>query len=52
MSSKYRFFIEVKVPNGPEGWKELVNNEMRQAIEKLKPQWKNWEAKFASDTEA
>lgn len=36
MSRKHRFFIEVKVPNGPEGWKKLVNNEMRQAIEKLK----------------
>jgi hypothetical protein len=36
MSKKHRFFIEVNVPNGPEGWKKLVNNEMRQAIEKLK----------------
>lgn len=36
MSKKRKLFIEVKVPSGPEGWKKLVNNEMRQAIEKLK----------------
>ncbi len=33
---KYHYFIEVKVPNGPEGWKRLVNNEMDKAIKKLK----------------
>jgi len=36
MSKKRHLLIEVNVPSGPEGWKELVNNEMRQAIEKLK----------------
>lgn len=35
MSKKYYYVIEVKVPNGPEGWQKLVNNRMRQAIEKL-----------------
>jgi hypothetical protein len=35
MSNKRHLLIEVNVPGGPEGWKKLVNNEMRQAIEKL-----------------
>jgi len=36
MSKKRYLLIEVDVPSGPESWKKLVNNEMRQAIEKLK----------------
>jgi hypothetical protein len=36
MSKRHYYTIEVRVPDGPEGWQKLVNSEMRQAIEKLK----------------
>ena len=36
MSKKNSYTIEVRVPGGPKGWQNLVNGEMRQAIEKLK----------------
>jgi hypothetical protein len=36
MSKKYSYVIEVEVPNGSKGWQKVVNNRMRQAIEKLR----------------
>lgn len=36
MNKKYHCVIEVKVTYGSKRWQNLVNNEMRQAIEKLK----------------
>jgi len=36
MSKKYYCLIEVDIPGGPEGWKKVVNNRMRETIEKLK----------------
>lgn len=36
MSRKFSYVIEVKVPNGAEGWQNVVNNRMRQALDKLK----------------
>lgn len=36
MSKKYYCVIEVKVPDGPEGWKIVVNDKMRHTLEKLK----------------
>ena len=36
MSKKYYCVIEVRVPCGPEGWQTLVNDKMRQTIEKIK----------------
>lgn len=52
MSKKYYCVIEVKVACRFERWQNLVNNKIGQAIEKLKAQWRNWEARFVSDTEA
>jgi hypothetical protein len=36
MGNKNHCLIEVKIPNGSEGWQELVNDKMRQSIEDLK----------------
>lgn len=36
MSKKHYCIIEVKIPLGPEGWKIVVNDKMRQTLEKLK----------------
>jgi len=36
MSKKYYCVIEVKVPDGPEGWKTVVNDRMRHTLEKLR----------------
>ena len=36
MNIKYHYFIEVRVPNSPDGWNKIVNQEMRQALKKLK----------------
>jgi len=36
MSKKYYCLIEVDIPSGAEGWKIVVNNKMRETIEKLK----------------
>lgn len=36
MSKNQNFAIEVRVPNGPKGWEEHVNKEMKQVIERLK----------------
>jgi hypothetical protein len=36
VSKKYNYLIEVRVPNGSEGWKQVVNDEMSQAIKNLK----------------
>ncbi|MBX5327553.1 MAG: hypothetical protein ACQXXH_02805 [Candidatus Bathyarchaeia archaeon] len=33
---KNNYFIEVKVPSGCEGWQNVVNDKMSQALEKLK----------------
>jgi len=35
MNKNYSYTIEVRVPNGSKGWQKLVNDKMRQAIEKL-----------------
>jgi len=36
MSKKYYCLIEVKIPLGPEGWQILVNDKMKEVLEKLK----------------
>jgi hypothetical protein len=36
VSKKYYCIIEVRVPSGPEGWQILVNDKMKQTLEKLK----------------
>lgn len=36
MSKKYRCIIEVEVPDGSKGWKEVAGDRMRQAIDELK----------------
>ena len=36
MSKKYYCTIEVKVPLGPEGWQKVVNDRMKQTLDKLK----------------
>jgi len=35
-SIKNNYFIEVKVPSGCEGWQDVVNDKMSQALERLK----------------
>ncbi|MEM3627072.1 MAG: hypothetical protein QXZ25_03490 [Candidatus Bathyarchaeia archaeon] len=36
MNKKHYYLIEVKVPDGARGWREVVNNKLRHAIEKLR----------------
>jgi hypothetical protein len=36
MSKKYYCVIEVRVPCGPEGWQIVVNDKMRNTLERLK----------------
>lgn len=36
MSKKYHYLIEVRVPNGAEGWQQVVKNRMRNAIDKFR----------------
>lgn len=36
MSKKNHCVIEVRLPNGSEGWQELADNKMRQTLENLK----------------
>ncbi|MBS7615486.1 hypothetical protein KEJ18_07155 [Candidatus Bathyarchaeota archaeon] len=35
-SIRNNYFIEVKVPAGSEGWQNVVNDKMSQALESLK----------------
>lgn len=36
MNKKHYYIIEVRVPDGAKGWREVVNNKMQHAIEKLR----------------
>ncbi|MEM3783649.1 MAG: hypothetical protein QXY88_01260 [Candidatus Bathyarchaeia archaeon] len=36
MGEQYYCIIEVKVPSGPRGWRILVNDRMKQVLEKFK----------------
>jgi len=36
MSKKYHYLIEVRVPNGAEGWQQVVKNKMHHAIDKCR----------------
>ena len=36
MSRRYHYVIEVKVPDGAKGWQQVVNNNMSQALDKLR----------------
>ncbi len=36
VSRKFNYVIEVNVPTGAEGWQDVVNSNLRQAIDKLK----------------
>ncbi|MBS7616692.1 hypothetical protein KEJ45_05795 [Candidatus Bathyarchaeota archaeon] len=36
MGEQYYCVIEVKVPSGAKGWQNLVNNQMKQVLERFK----------------
>lgn len=36
MGKKYRYVIEVMIPNVPESWQKVVNSKIRQPLEKLR----------------
>jgi len=36
LGEQYYCIIEVRVPSGPKGWQDTVNEKMKQILEKLK----------------
>ncbi|MEM0058364.1 MAG: hypothetical protein QXG58_00500 [Candidatus Bathyarchaeia archaeon] len=36
MGEQYYCIIEVRIPSGPKGWQETVNDKMKRILEKLK----------------
>jgi len=36
LQEHYYCIIEVRIPNGPKGWQDTVNDKMKQVLERLK----------------